>query len=78
MEEAVHYAGELWIQRARGKVRVIFPGFAACCSGLKALRIAREKRHTYDVTRVTCARCVAAIDKAYGPGFPTPDPSIAP
>lgn len=59
----VHYAGALaWVDGKR--IVQIAPGFAACCSGDKAVEIAKRGAHTYVATETTCKACVACIEKA--------------
>lgn len=58
----VHFVGGLRVATARCVVRYL-PGFPVCTSGDAAQRIADdETRCTYDVERVTCARCRAKIE----------------
>lgn len=59
MAKKIHYAGE--IKHARGW---ILPGWAACCYGDKAEKIRRERQHTLDRSKVTCASCLKMIGKA--------------
>lgn len=55
----MHYAGE--IIHARGSV---LPGWAACCYGDRAEKIRRDRQHTLDKSKVTCAACLKMIAKA--------------
>lgn len=58
-KSVTHYAGE--IIHANGHV---LPGWAACCSGEKAMKIRAERRHTLDREKVTCRGCLKMIEKA--------------
>ena len=52
----IHYAGPIQVSRKR-----ILPGWAACCSGLKAEEIRETGMHSYGRSEVTCARCLRMI-----------------
>lgn len=54
----IHYAGR--IDHAGGYV---LPGWAACCSGDKAIKIRAERRNTYDKDLVSCKQCLHMMAK---------------
>lgn len=56
--QVIHYSGE--IIHAMGHV---LPGWAACCSGEKALKIARDHNTTGIREHVTCKSCLKMIAK---------------
>lgn len=58
---AVHYAGALRLASGKSGVLIVLGGYAACCWGPRAQKIADEGRHTHDRHRVTCKRCLARI-----------------
>ena len=58
MPKAIHYAGNIDWDGGR-----VLAGWAACCSGERAVKIRREKQHTYDHTKVTCKSCLKMIEK---------------
>jgi hypothetical protein len=60
---AVHYAGPCGWRVNKRTVRIIFAGFAACCSGERARKIAERGEHTYDAAAVTCAKCLNRIER---------------
>lgn len=53
-----HYAGEIIFS---GGIRL--PGWAACCSGDKAVQIREQGSHSYDERDVTCNSCLKMIQK---------------
>lgn len=57
---AIHYAGEVRYLTGRITTHVL-PGWAACCSGDRARRIAEAGCNTYNRTAVTCKRCLSAL-----------------
>ena len=57
-KRVIHYAGEIRARRLH-----VLPGWAACCSGIKAEEIRAERRNTYMRGAVTCRRCLAVIAK---------------
>jgi len=48
----IHFAGAVQTRRCR-----ILPGWAACCSGARALQIRADGQHTYNPDDVTCGTC---------------------
>lgn len=58
----VHYAGSL-VYRTSTRVVTILPGWAACCSGPKAVKIRRDGNNTLDRAQVTCKTCLLRISK---------------
>lgn len=65
----IHYAGEIW-----DHIGLMLEGWAACCSGDRAVAIRENGHNTYDRTEVTCKRClrrIASHDAAHAK-----DPSI--
>lgn len=53
----IHYAGSLcW--NTRDSTITISSGFAACCSGQRAERIADRGEHTWRPCDVTCGQCL--------------------
>jgi hypothetical protein len=61
----VHFAGALEWTNARGAVVIILAGWAACCSGERAKRIRANGEATSEACRVTCARCLKNMAKAF-------------
>lgn len=60
MSAKVHYAGEL--RYAHGElVTQILPGYAACCSGDRAIAIRAKFQNTYLRERVTCKSCLRRL-----------------
>ena len=61
----IHYAGEIVTATS-----TTLPGWAACCSGLRAEKIRAEGSHTYRAPEVTCGRCLAILARTicYFPG----------
>jgi hypothetical protein len=51
--QTLHYAGPI-----RTTTTYILAGWAACCSGDRAVRIRAEGRNTYIPERVTCKACL--------------------
>ncbi len=64
MSRVIHYAGALSWRSAAERMTSVTAGFAACCSGERAERIARDEAHTYDLTAVTCGACKRAMQRA--------------
>lgn len=60
--QKIHYAGELRIRSSRSFTRIL-AGWAACCSGDRAIAIRRDKLNTYDKTKVTCKACLRQIER---------------
>lgn len=61
----MHYAGRLVIKNYRtNRVTHIGGGYAACCSGERAVHIAEEGHNTRDQYSVTCKSCLAQIARA--------------
>ena len=58
----IHYAGALRVQNKRS-YQIILAGWAACCSGERAIEIRRNRQHTHDRSLVTCKACLAKIAK---------------
>lgn len=59
----MHYAGALaWVSGKR--LVQIAAGYAACCSGEKAVKIMERGSHTYVATETTCKACLGCIEKA--------------
>jgi hypothetical protein len=56
MVKKIHYAGEI-IWRGGN----VLPGWAACCSGDRAIKIAEDGNHTYRKEEVTCKSCLKKI-----------------
>jgi hypothetical protein len=63
-EPRIHFAGALEYNDRRGYRCTVFPGWAACCSDLRAKAIRERGNHTYDKSKVTCAHCRVLIAKA--------------
>lgn len=62
MKKKIHYAGSVQYKAKKGLV-TIAPGFAACCTGERARKIAVEGMHTYRASNVTCAHCKKLIER---------------
>jgi prefoldin subunit 5 len=61
----MHYAGRLAILNARTKrITHIGQGYAACCSGDRAIAIAERGENTLDRSAVTCKSCLRQIERA--------------
>ena len=60
--KTIHYAGGMEIHGKRYFTKIL-SGWAACCSGIKAEKIAAEHNHTYDKARVTCKACLHQIER---------------
>lgn len=58
---AIHWAGGLRIERGERLIKML-PGFPACVSGDRAIRIANEGTQTWEKSRVTCKRCLKLLD----------------
>lgn len=58
----IHYAGALVVRRGK-IVTSISPGYAACCSGDRAIAVRKRGNHTYVRMGVTCQRCLDMIEK---------------
>lgn len=57
-ELAIHFAGRLqWLNPKTGVRTTILPGWAACCSDLRADRIRQRGNHTRNAADVTCRAC---------------------
>jgi hypothetical protein len=56
---AIHYAGEIQTLRKH-----VAPGWAACCSGMRAVRIRAEGRNTKAMNKVTCRVCLHIMSQA--------------
>lgn len=59
----IHYAGEIW-----DHISLMGAGWAACCSGDRAVAIRESGHNTYDRSKVTCNKClyrIASHDKAH-------------
>lgn len=56
MRKPIHYAGA--IEHRNGW---ILAGWAACCSGDRAVNIRARGQHTYRRSDVTCKACLAMI-----------------
>jgi len=54
----IHYSGAVRTPRTK-----ILPGWAACCSGVKADRIRADGNNTADPAKVTCAACLRVMAK---------------
>jgi len=54
----IHYGGSVSTPRMR-----ILAGWAACCSGDRAVRIRAEGAHTRAVSAVTCKACLRVMAK---------------
>jgi len=54
----IHYSGAVRTSRTK-----ILPGWAACCSGLKADKIRADGNNTADPDKVTCASCLRVMAK---------------
>jgi hypothetical protein len=63
VKKKVHYAGSIQYKAKKGPIVTIAPGFAACCTGDRAQKIALEGMHTYRTTNVTCAHCQKLIER---------------
>lgn len=59
----IHYAGEIRYTTASGWSRHILPGWAACCSGDRAIAIRYSEQHTLNRDEVTCKPCLKAIEQ---------------
>jgi hypothetical protein len=57
MSTKIHYAGEVWDDRG-----LVLAGWAACCSGDRAIKIRDEGRNTRDKKEVTCLRCLERVN----------------
>lgn len=75
-DRAVHYAGELRYLTGRMTTHV-GAGYAACCSGGRAYRIAEAGAHTEDRAVVTCKRCLSALARESVPCANCKDPHPA-
>ncbi len=64
----LHYAGSLRIHTRHKKggssLTVISGGWAACCSGTRAMKIRETGQHSYDREAVTCKACLKLMQKA--------------
>lgn len=56
MTPAMHYSGSIIGPRV-----CVYPGWAACCSGDRTIKLRAEGRVTPDRALVTCKRCLALI-----------------
>jgi hypothetical protein len=54
----IHYAGPIQTDTMK-----ILPGWAACCSGFQAEKIAADGNHSYERNEVTCKKCLKQVDK---------------
>jgi len=63
-EPVLHYAGALRWTNRRNMTTDVLAGWAACCSGRRAVEIRAAKQHTYDVGAVTCGACLRAMERA--------------
>lgn len=52
----IHYAGEI-----RDHNGSMLPGWAACCSGDRAVEIRAKGNHSYDRSEVTCKACLKRL-----------------
>lgn len=59
----MHYAGDVTIIEGNS-VSVTFAGFTACCSGDRAVNIAKRGNHTLVKREVTCKKCRAQLRRA--------------
>lgn len=59
----LHYAGGLRY-RSRGQLVRVLAGWAACCTGEAAQRVANLGLHTDDPDEVSCAKCRRLLDRA--------------
>lgn len=57
----IHFAGGLVVRRG-GYTTSISPGYAACCSGDRAVAIRRQGNHSYIRADVNCARCLKVLN----------------
>lgn len=72
----LHFAGPVRWTNKNGFTRSIMPGYAACCSGDRAKRIAAECRNTRIASSVTCKLCrknMALAREANGGELVTPE-----
>lgn len=60
----VHYKGALEYTRADGQTVSILAGYAACCSGRRAERVAAKGNHTLTPEAVTCRGCLTRMRMA--------------
>ena len=61
----IHYAGRLVILNFRAeRVTHIGQGWAACCSGDRAIAIRNRGDNTLDRSAVTCKSCLRQIERA--------------
>ena len=51
-----HYAGEIIWENGS-----VLPGWAACCSGDRAVEIRERGNHTLNKVEVTCKQCLKMI-----------------
>lgn len=59
-ERPIHYAGGVLYRSGRtlrGCTRML-PGWPACCYGDRAEKIAADGEQSWDITRVTCPKCI--------------------
>ena len=58
----IHYSGAICYDTARSTAH-ISGGYAACCSGDRAIKIRRDGNTTRDVKKVTCWHCRVILEK---------------
>lgn len=59
----LHYSGGLRY-RSRGRLVRVLAGWAACCSGEAAQRVADLGLHTDEPEEVSCLKCLRLLDRA--------------
>lgn len=62
MTTKMHYSAGICYDLARSTMHVM-GGYAACCSGDRAVKIKREGNTTRDKKKVTCKLCKAILAK---------------
>ena len=63
--EKCHWAGGVVIHNERtGQTSHMGSGYPACCTGDRAVKIAREGRQTWTREEVTCKACLLQLERA--------------